>query len=169
MSEIEIDEVVDVEPPARANELMDLAIDWLHSKLGRTVALILTPVLLPIVGAFTFWLQDKLGINMDPAEATAYIIAVVIGAAGVVFAWVRNHGQGAARLGQAALELEQLYKAGREELERVRAQEPVHTLYGGTGTTFYYGAGGELGDRPDTEPAEAGAQPDEPPTGPTPV
>lgn len=149
----------DPPPPDRASELTDEAIAWLHSPQARIVALYLTPVLLPVVGAVAFWLQNKVGIDMDPAEATSFIVAVILGAAAVIFAWVKNHGEGAAKLGEAALELERLYQAGRDEMAR---QEAADELVHGPETTFYYGPAGELGPRPDTDPEEAGAQPDDP-------
>jgi hypothetical protein len=105
--------------PDRATELADVALDWINSNVARNVALKLTPLLLPVLGGAAVWLQDALGINMDPAEATAFVVAVVLGAAATATTWVRNHGRGAAQLAQAMLELEKLYEAGRQELALV--------------------------------------------------
>lgn len=108
----------DFPAPDRATELTDSALDWLRSTFARTVALRLTPVLLPVLGAVSLWLQDAVGINMDPTVAAAFVIAVIFGTAGPISMYVRNHGRGAALLGQSALELEKLYEAGRGELDR---------------------------------------------------
>jgi hypothetical protein len=146
--------------PDRETELTDAALDWLNSDFARKVALMLTPVLLPVLGALAFWLEDSIGIDMDPAEATGFVVAVVLGAAAVIYAFVVNHGKGAAQLGQSALELASLYEAGRSELAK---DEAAGTAIGDEGSTYYYGPGSELGERPDTAPEEAGAKPDEPP------
>jgi hypothetical protein len=153
MSELE-----PIPPPARAAELSDAALDWLHSTFARKVALYLAPVLLPVIGALAFWLEDKVGIDMDPAEATGFVVAVVLGLAGVLIAFVLNHGKGAAQLGMGALEIEKLFEAGRGALE---------------GTTYYGGpveidtldaddeviaVSPELAD----DPAQSGAMPESP-------
>lgn len=111
-----------IAPPDRAAELSDAALDWLNSTFARTVALKLTPVLLPLLGALCVWGQDAIGIDMDPAVAAAFVVSVVLGAAAAIVTYVRNHGRGAALLGQALLELEQLYEAGRGELAREAGQ-----------------------------------------------
>lgn len=125
--------------PDRVTELSDTALDWLQSTFARTVALKLTPVLLPVLGALSVWLQNVIGIDMNPTVAAAFVVSVVVGAAAAIVAYVHNHGKGAALLGQSILELEKLYEAGRGEL--------VAT----TGAGF-------IGVRPE----ESGARPDRP-------
>jgi hypothetical protein len=121
----------DFPAPDRQTELSDAALDWLNSTFARTVALKLTPVLLPVLGAIAVWLQDAIGINMDPAVAAAFVVSVVIGTAATIVVYVRNHGRGAAMLGQASLELEKLYEAGNVELARADSATTVNVHGGG--------------------------------------
>lgn len=129
--------------PDRQTELADAALDWLNSTFARTVALKLTPVLLPVLGAAAVWVQDAIGIDMDPAVAAAYVVSVVVGLAAVVTVYVRNHGRGAALLGQASLELEKLYEAGNRELDLASSAPSAR----GELTTFQ-----GSGDNPTTPP-----------------
>lgn len=116
--------------PNRDTELVDQALDWVQSTFARTVALKLTPVLLPVLGGASFWLQDAVGIDMDPAVAAAFVIAVVVGAAGVVLTYVRNHGRGAAEVLQMAIaQTISLSHTGQAEIDEA------------TGTTY---SGGDL-------------------------
>lgn len=102
--------------PDRQAELTDTALDWINSTFARTVALKLTPILLPVLGVLTAWLQDAIGFNFDPAVVAALVVSVVVGTAATIVTYVRNHGKGAALLGEALLELEKLYEAGNQEL-----------------------------------------------------
>jgi hypothetical protein len=81
-----------------------------QSNVGRVVAFVFTPILLPVVGGLAFWLQKVIGIHMDPAEATGYIVAIVAGAGLTAYKWVHNRGE----FEKAALEVHKLYEAGRE-------------------------------------------------------
>jgi len=80
----------------------------LKSQIGRVVAFVLTPVLLPIVGAVSVWAQDAVGINLDPTAVVAYVVAVVGGCALVAFKWLENRG----RFELVAVEAQKLHDAG---------------------------------------------------------
>jgi hypothetical protein len=67
--------------------------DVIRSNIGRVVAFVVTPILLPVVGAFAVWLQDVAGINLNPTETTAYIAAVVAGVGLVAYKWLANRGE----------------------------------------------------------------------------
>jgi hypothetical protein len=109
-----------VDDAARSAELSDEAFAWVQSKLARDITLKLTPVLLPIAGALAYWLQDAIGIDMQPAAATGYVVTVVVGVAALLVTFVRNHGEGAARLGEVLLELERVREAGRQAQEQAK-------------------------------------------------
>jgi hypothetical protein len=147
-----------LEAPDRGTELQDAALDWVNSTFARTVALKLTPILLPILGAAAFWLEDTIGIGMDPAVAAAFVVSVVIGLAGVVTAYVFNHGRGAAVIGQSALELEKLYEAGRAAVANDQVGQPEPAQLSGPLLDDDYDL------KPLSEsPQETGARPDLPP------
>jgi hypothetical protein len=70
------------------------------SQISRVVAL-LVPILLPVLGAVSIWLQAKLGVDMNPATATGFVVAVVGGAAWIAWKWL----EGRAKFEQKVLEL----------------------------------------------------------------
>jgi len=80
----------------------------LRSHVGRIVAFVLTPILLPLVGAGSVWAQDAIGVNLDPNEVVAYVVAVVAGCALVAFKWLENRG----RFELVAAETQKLHDAG---------------------------------------------------------
>lgn len=82
----------------------------ISSNIGRIVAFVLTPILLPVIGAIAYWLQDKLGVNLDPQEAVAYIVTVVGGVAAVIFKWLSNRGEWETTIAT----IEQLHAAGKD-------------------------------------------------------
>jgi hypothetical protein len=99
---------------SRENELADAALKWVQTNVLRLVALRVVPL---IVGTGTFnavliWAQAEIGLGLDPAEVAAWIGTTMAGVVATAFAYVRNHGQGAALLGRALLELEKLRQAG---------------------------------------------------------
>lgn len=67
--------------------------DVISSNIGRVVTFVVTPILLPIVALGSVWLQDNLGINLDPTETVAYIGTVVSGLSLVIFKWLSNRGE----------------------------------------------------------------------------
>jgi hypothetical protein len=64
----------------------------LDNYIGRIVAFVLTPILLPLMGALAFWLQDVAGVDMDPEVATGFVVSVVVGLALAVWQWLKNRG-----------------------------------------------------------------------------
>jgi hypothetical protein len=79
------------------------------STIGRLVAAG-PALLLPVFGAVSFWLQDKLGINMDPAVAVAFVTTIVTGAALLAWKWLDNRG----KFERIVTEMHKLYEAGKE-------------------------------------------------------
>lgn len=71
----------------------------LESKIARYVALILTPILLPLIGAAAIWLEKNIGVHVDPVVATGYVVTVVGGVALAIYKWL----EGRAHFEQQAL------------------------------------------------------------------
>jgi hypothetical protein len=82
------------------------------SSIGRAVAFVLTPILLPVMGGLSFWLQDKVGIDMDPAIATGFVVSIVAGIALAGYKWLHNRGE----YERAVIELNRLHQAGQQAI-----------------------------------------------------
>lgn len=91
-----------------------------ESQIGKIVAFVLTPILAPLVGALAFWLQDKLGINMDPAVAVGYIVTVVSAVAVAAGTWLHNRGKWEATVAETAA----LHDMASAEVEKQSSQSP---------------------------------------------
>lgn len=65
----------------------------LESNIGRIVAGLVLPLLLPITGAFAAWLQDAAGVDLDGAALASYVAAVVVGVALAGYKWLANRGE----------------------------------------------------------------------------
>lgn len=125
----------------RADELADAALDWVQTNVLRLVATKVVPLILS-AGALNValaWLQAELGLGLDPAEVATFIGSTMAGVVAVAFGYVRNHGQGAAIVGRALLEV--------EKLKQIGAQQP------------YFG-GSQLQEAPHEPTAPPGLQPD---------
>lgn len=107
---------VDSETPDRSQELVDYALDWMQSSAIKAIGAKLLPMILASGALATAlaWFQDVIGIDLNPAAVTGLIGTVVAGAVVMAFAYVRNHGRGAAQLGTALVELEKLKTAGEQ-------------------------------------------------------
>lgn len=92
--------------------------DAVTSQIGRVVAFVVTPVLLPVLGALAVWLQDKVGINMDPAVLVGFVVSVVAGTAALAYKWLHNRGE----YEKVVLELHKLYEAGAVLVDKNAAQ-----------------------------------------------
>lgn len=68
-------------------------LDIANSQIAKIVAFVLTPILLPVAGVAANWAQDVLGLNLDGAELTAYVVSVVVGLALVVMQWLRGRAE----------------------------------------------------------------------------
>jgi uncharacterized membrane protein YeaQ/YmgE (transglycosylase-associated protein family) len=99
--------------PPRVEDEFSRLLDTLQSNVGRYVAFLLTPILLPLVGAVAFWLQDALGVDMDPVAVTGFLVAVIGGLAAVLVTWLRNRG----KFESAAAETLTLLKAAQAPSE----------------------------------------------------
>lgn len=100
--------------PNDQGNFLDTVNDVVTSQIGRVVTFVVTPILLPVVGALAFWLQNKIGIDMNPTEATAYIAAIVTGGAGVIWKWLHNRGE----YERSVIELHKLYEAGNQLVQQ---------------------------------------------------
>lgn len=98
----------------QSEDLTDSALNWLQTNvqkiiLGRLVPLIVGTSAVTIGLA---WLQDAIGIDLNPADVTAFIATTILGVSSLAFQYVRNHGHGQAHLGGILLELEKIQQAG---------------------------------------------------------
>lgn len=104
--------------PEKQDEAFDLAIDWLRSTAARTIALRVVPVLMPTVGIFLAWLQDAIGLDLDPTVVATVLGSALIGASSVILTWVRNHGRGARDIAVTLLETHDTYEYGRRTYDK---------------------------------------------------
>lgn len=95
--------------------------DVLRSNIGRVVAFILTPILLPVATAIAAWLQDVVGIDLTGQQLTGYVVAIAIGVALVIYRWLANRGEWE----RTTLELHKLLEAGRSEVDTAAALAPA--------------------------------------------
>jgi hypothetical protein len=104
------------QPPDRSQELVDYALDWMQSSAIKVIGAKLLPLILGSGALATglAWLQDAIGIDLSPAAVTGLIGTIIAGAVVMAFAYVRNHGRGAAQLGTALVELQKLREAGQQ-------------------------------------------------------
>lgn len=65
----------------------------IQSQIGRIVAFVLTPILLPVSASVATWIQDIAGLDLDGADLTAYVVAVVAGVTVAVYKWLSNRGE----------------------------------------------------------------------------
>lgn len=65
----------------------------LQSYIGRIVAFVLTPILLPAVGAISVWMQNSIGIDLPVEAVVGYTISTTIGVALVIYKWLENRGR----------------------------------------------------------------------------
>jgi hypothetical protein len=89
---------------------MDQLDDVVRSNIGRIVAFVLTPLLLPLVAVGTAWLQRVIGVGLDPAEVVGVVVATTTGVAAVAYKWLHNRGE----FERLVLEVHKLYDAGKE-------------------------------------------------------
>ena len=87
----------------------------LTSTVGRKVAT-LVGLLAPIVAVACAWLQDKIGIDLEPEAVTGLISATVLGITGAGATWLYNRGN----FEQRAEQLYALYLRGQEIESRAR-------------------------------------------------
>jgi hypothetical protein len=112
----------------REGEATDLALDWIHSTFARTVALKIIPLLLPTIGIVLAWLQDAIGLDIDPTVVATVLGSALIGAAGIVLQWVRNHGRGATQLSEALLHLQAMRAEGERHYQQAATTGPETTF-----------------------------------------
>lgn len=101
-------------PPTLVDDQFEGLLDGLQSNIGRYVTFVLTPLLLPLVGAGGLWLQSKIGFDIQqyggaPA-VVGFIVSTVAGTAGAILLWLRNRGNHE----RGAVESLVLLKAGQD-------------------------------------------------------
>lgn len=104
------------DPPApdRETEIVDMVLDWLQVNVLKLIALRVVPLVMAsgvVVGTLA-WVQDVVGLDLDPLVVTGFVVSVMSGVVGIAFAYVKNHG-GAAGLGGVLLELLKLKEIGQ--------------------------------------------------------
>jgi membrane protease YdiL (CAAX protease family) len=88
--------------------------DVAKSYVARVVTFVLTPILLPVAGVVANWGQDVLGLDLNGADLTAYVVSVMVGLALVIYSWVKNRGEWEV----AAATVEKLHKSGQDVIGR---------------------------------------------------
>lgn len=91
----------------REQELVDQAVDWLNVNVAKLIMVRLVPLIMAsgVVTVGLAWLQEELGLNLPPSVVSAWVGAVILGVAGIVLTYIRNHGQGAAHLAGKVLDM----------------------------------------------------------------
>lgn len=106
-------------PPTPVEDQFQQLLDSLQSNIGRYVAFILTPLLLPLVGAGALWLQNQIGFDIQSIGGTpavvGFIVSTVGGLAAVLVTWLRNRGNHE----KAAVEALTLLKAGEDSARSI--------------------------------------------------
>lgn len=83
MSEAELQE--------KAEKRVEELESQLSSTIGRKVAS-LVALAAPVIAVLCAWLQDKIGVNLDPEAVTGLISATVVGITGAGATWLYNRG-----------------------------------------------------------------------------
>lgn len=94
------------------NPVVDEVDSVVTSQIGKIVAFVLTPILLPLVGSGAAWAQDILGVNLNSTEVTGLVVSVVVGVALLAWQWLKNRGAWE----RAVVETSALAAAGQENL-----------------------------------------------------
>ncbi len=71
----------------------DKADEAFESNVGRIVAFVLAPILLPVAATFAAWAQNAVGVDLHPDAVVALVVSTVVGLAAVVYKWISNRGQ----------------------------------------------------------------------------
>jgi len=93
----------------KAEERVGELEEALTSTIGRKVA-VLIGLLAPVIAVACAWLQEKIGIDLEPEAVTGLISATVVGITGAGATWLYNRGGFERR----AEELYALYLRGLE-------------------------------------------------------
>jgi hypothetical protein len=91
----------------------------LDRQIGRGVAA-LVALAAPAIAVACAWLQDKIGIDLDPEEVTGVISATVLGVTGLGATWLYNRGN----FERNAERVVAVYLQGEEALRKVEDQPP---------------------------------------------
>jgi hypothetical protein len=75
----------------RAQAQVQALEEQLTSTIGRKVAA-LTALAAPIIAIACAWIQDKVGIDLDPAAVTGVVTSTVVGITGAGATWLYNRG-----------------------------------------------------------------------------
>lgn len=98
--------------PEQQNKTFDAAIGWVQASVLRLIATRGLPLLLGwgVFNGVLAKLQDVIGLNLPKEAVAGYLVTMLAGGVAVLFAWVLNHGRGAARV---LTELLGIYQQGR--------------------------------------------------------
>lgn len=110
----------------QAEELVDIALSWLQTNVLRLIVTRVIPLVVGsgVVTLVLAWLQDALGLDVDPAVVTGFVVTVMGGVVATAFAYVRNHA-GATHLGEALLRLTELRSLGETVTGELGTFEPA--------------------------------------------
>lgn len=81
--------------------------------IGRWVAFVLTPLLLPLAGTVAVKANQWLGLDLTGEELTGYVVTTVVGVAAILYKWLHNRGE----FEKAVNAVEDIYNTGEEVLE----------------------------------------------------
>jgi hypothetical protein len=84
-----------VTPPINIEQAAQERVDKLKQELDKQVGrwvTALVALLAPVIAVACAWLQDKIGIDLDPEEVTGVISATVLGVTGMGATWLYNRG-----------------------------------------------------------------------------
>jgi len=104
----------------REAELVEQVLSWLQTNVLQLIITRIVPLIMAsgVVLAGLAWLQDEIGIDLDPAAVATFIGTTMAAVVAAVFAYVRNHG-GAAQMGSVLLQILELKKQGEADLARM--------------------------------------------------
>lgn len=102
--------------PDRSQEVEDQVLDWMQANAAKIIATRIVPWALPAIGIFVAWAQNVLGLDLTQTEVTGIVSAALLGAAGVLFAWVRGRMHRQTEVAKVLLELQKLQVMSHDTL-----------------------------------------------------
>ena len=104
----------DVDIDREAQERVTKLKGEIDKQIGRWVAA-LVALAAPVIAVACAWVQDKVGIDLDPEEVTGVISANVLGVTGLGATWLYNRGNFERNAEQAYA----IYLRGEEALRKL--------------------------------------------------
>lgn len=105
-----LDHLSNIPAPDRQLEARDNVLDWLQTNVLKLIGLRLVPLLAgwTVLQVGLAWLQDAIGLDLPPAVVASWVGTAIAGLVAVMFAYIRNHGQGVALVTAELLHTEAL-------------------------------------------------------------